>query len=677
MSYEGTSGPELIIQHTGQVFPIGLEAVTIGSQKDNVIILADPQVSAHHAAISRQAETGTCILEDLGSAGGTYVNEVRIEKPQILRHGDVIRMGNTIMDLKQESSPEGAMSGPPSPPPGFEESEPPSRSPVLAGILIALLAGFTIVCVIVLAALLLGRSKGTPDVIIQSPAPGAQLSAGNEIILQATASGAKDITRLELSVDGILAATTSNPDGTSSLTVSKPWTFATPGEHVLSAEAYTVSGKRSNPASVKVSIVAAGTRPTEAPTPAPGEPTRTSTPTPIFTDTPEPEDTATPPPTTLPPPQIEFFQASPPSIDAGGCTTLQWGMVHNATEASIEPGIGGVGTPGSQTVCPLETTTYLLTATGPGGTSEASTTVTVIGGLPDLAIDSVTFSPDPPVAGQDNEVQIAIQNVGIGAAGAFNWQWQAGSDALFDGRIYGLDAGGSSIVTLVWNPLAPYDNLSTEAIVDTDDEVLETDKRNNRYAAVIQVVAGIKEPETVTFKSEGALDGYRLNDGSGSNTQDILAGNGELVDPVGELVARGFMSFDLSSIPAGATVESAELRFYQKEIQGDPYTKLGNLLLEHVDYGASLDDSAYNTPAVESAMLDQQTTPGAWYILSDPTLASWIQSNIEVGRSRFQLRLQFRQETDGDNLEDWIAIQAGGGVLGSRNSPQLTITYVP
>ncbi len=673
MSYEGASGPKLIIQHTGQVFPIGREVVTIGRQEDNIIVLADPRVSAHHATLSRQAETGACILEDLDSTGGTFVNEVRIKKPQILRHGDVIRMGNTIMDLKQESSPGGDAAGPPPPPPGSGGSEPSSRGPVLAGILIALLAGFTIVCLIVLATLLLGRGKGTPDVIIQSPAPGTQISVGNEIILQATASGAKDITRLELSIDGILAAATSNPDGISSLTVSKVWTFATPGEHVISAKADTASGKRSSPASVKVSVVATGISATA--TPPPGE--QTSTPTPTFTPTPEPEDTAAPTPTTVPPPLIEFFQASPSAIDAGGCTTLQWGKVHNATEASIEPGIGGVGTPGSQTVCPLETTTYLLIATGPGGTSEASTTVTVIGGLPDLTIDSVTFFPDPPVAGQDTEVRIAIQNAGIGAAGAFNWQWQAGSDAVFDGRISGLDAGGSTLVSLIWNPLAPYDNLSTEALVDTDGEVVETDRGNNRYVAVVQVVEGIKEPETVTFRSEGALDGYRLNDGSGSNTQDILVGNGDLVDPVGELVARGFMSFDLSSIPTGATVERAELRFYQKEIQGDPYSKLGNLLLEHVDYGASLDDGAYNTPAIESAVLDQQKTPGAWYILSDPTLASWVQSNVQAGRSRFQLRLQFRQETDGDDLEDWIAIQAGGGALGSRESPQLTITFVP
>jgi hypothetical protein len=54
-----------------------------------------------------------------------------------------------------------------------------------------------------------------------------------------------------------------------------------------------------------------------------------------------------------------------------------------------------------------------------------------------------------------------------------------------------------------------------------------------------------------------------------------------------------------------------------------------------------------------------------------------VQSSLQSGRTRLQLRLQFRQETDGDGLEDWVSIEPGGGALGSRNSPQLTITYVP
>ena len=250
-------------------------------------------------------------------------------------------------------------------------------------------------------------------------------------------------------------------------------------------------------------------------------------------------------------------------------------------------------------------------------------------------------------------------------------------DSRLIAEVYGLGAGETNVVTLLWSPAQPYGSLTTEARVDVNDEIRETDEDNNRYTAVIEVVEPEGEPVTITLTSEGALDGYRLNDGTGSSAQDILVGNGEMVNPVGELVARGFMSFDLSDIPAGAAIESAELRFYQKEIEGSPYEKLGNLVLEHVDYGAILGDSAYNTPALDTAVLDIETSPGAWYILSDPTIVAWVQSSLETGISRQQFRLQFSQETDGDGQEDWIAFQSGGSILGSRQAPQLTITYIP
>jgi hypothetical protein len=374
---------------------------------------------------------------------------------------------------------------------------------------------------------------------------------------------------------------------------------------------------------------------------------------------------------------VEYFQVNPSSIDAGGCATLQWGQVTNATAVRIEPDLGAVGTPGSQIVCPIESTTYVMTTEGPGGETQASTTLTVVGGLPDLLVESIEFVPNPAVAGQDNQVQITIRNAGIGAAGAFNWQWQASSQEIFDGRIFGLTDGETTVETIVWRPQQPYDQLTTEARVDTGDEVREIDKSNNLLAAVVRVVEPPSEPETVVLKSVGTLDGYWLNDGTGSNDQDILVGNGEQVDPFGELVARGFLSFDVSSIPATATIEGVELRFFQKAVQGNPYDKLGNLVLEHVYYGSSLNDSAYDTPAFASADIAAQSLPGAWYILANPTVTSWAELNLAAGRPQFQLRLQFRRETDGDGAEDWISIVPGGGALGSRNQPQLTITYTP
>jgi hypothetical protein len=194
---------------------------------------------------------------------------------------------------------------------------------------------------------------------------------------------------------------------------------------------------------------------------------------------------------------------------------------------------------------------------------------------------------------------------------------------------------------------------------------------------VVEVLEAPSQAETITVRSEEALDGYRVSDGTGSTQNEIIVGNGEIPEGGSELVARGFLSFDIRGIPEGAVIDMVELRFYQKEIEGDPYSKLGSMALEHVIYGDSLESSAFDLPATASALLGSETSPGAWYILSDSTLANWLAGDISAGQSRFQLRLRFEQETDADGIEDWIAVTPGGGVLGSRNAPQLTITYTP
>jgi hypothetical protein len=344
-----------------------------------------------------------------------------------------------------------------------------------------------------------------------------------------------------------------------------------------------------------------------------------------------------------------------------------------AAEARIEPDVGGVATPGDTQVCPGETTVYVLKAAGLGGTTEASTTVTVIGGLPDLTVDSVVFAPQPPVEGQDTEVQITIRNVGVGPAGAFDWEWDAGPEGVFDGRIYGLKAGESHVAAVLWTPTASYASLATEARADVRDEVPESDEANNRLSANVQVLEAPAEPETITISSDGSLDGYRTNGGTGGQ-DDIYVGNNEVITGTEPLFARGFISFDLSEVPSGATIQSVELRFFQQQIEGAPYGKLGNLTLEHVIYG-SPDDAAFGIPAMASVQLAQQTTPGEWYVLSDSAFVSWIEADLTAGRTSTQLRLRFAVELDGDDEDDWIRVTPGGAL--QRNQPQLTVTYLP
>ena len=82
-----------------------------------------------------------------------------------------------------------------------------------------------------------------------------------------------------------------------------------------------------------------------------------------------------PPPPPPPPAPTASISANPSTVNAGQSTQLTW-QTDNAPDVSIE-GIGKVQASGSQTVTPTDSTTYRLTATGPGGTQEATTRVTV------------------------------------------------------------------------------------------------------------------------------------------------------------------------------------------------------------------------------------------------------------------------------------------------------------
>ncbi|NNL68319.1 MAG: FHA domain-containing protein [Myxococcales bacterium] len=81
---------------------------TIGRDPENTIRLLDERTSRHHAVI-RFAD-GAWTLKDLESANGTWVEEVRQDKPLRLRGGERIRMGNTVFmfEWRGELPPEPA-----------------------------------------------------------------------------------------------------------------------------------------------------------------------------------------------------------------------------------------------------------------------------------------------------------------------------------------------------------------------------------------------------------------------------------------------------------------------------------------------------------------------------------------------------------------------------------------
>lgn len=75
-------------------------------------------------------------------------------------------------------------------------------------------------------------------------------------------------------------------------------------------------------------------------------------------------------------PEINIFAAEPSTIERGQSSTLTW-SISNATDMSLNQGIGAVQSKGSRQVFPSSTTTYTLTANGPGGSDTRSVTVEV------------------------------------------------------------------------------------------------------------------------------------------------------------------------------------------------------------------------------------------------------------------------------------------------------------
>ena len=96
---------------------------------------------------------------------------------------------------------------------------------------------------------------------------------------------------------------------------------------------------------------------------------------------------------------INSFTAEPSTIEVGQSATLRW-SISNATDMSIDQGVGAVQSEGSKQVSPTATTTYTLTVHGPGGDDSKTATVAVTTPPP----------PPPPPTPQPTETSTEIIN---------------------------------------------------------------------------------------------------------------------------------------------------------------------------------------------------------------------------------------------------------------------------
>jgi pSer/pThr/pTyr-binding forkhead associated (FHA) protein len=95
--------PLFWLKHRGTTFPVPTGECVIGrSPSAASIVLVGERVSRQHAML--KIVDGQLMLEDLGSRNGTYVNGRRVAKPTMLRAGDVIAVGEEVLEVSTKAA---------------------------------------------------------------------------------------------------------------------------------------------------------------------------------------------------------------------------------------------------------------------------------------------------------------------------------------------------------------------------------------------------------------------------------------------------------------------------------------------------------------------------------------------------------------------------------------------
>jgi hypothetical protein len=183
-----------------------------------------------------------------------------------------------------------------------------------------------------------------------------------------------------------------------------------------------------------------------------------------------------------------------------------------------------------------------------------------------------------------------------------------------------------------------------------------------------------KERHTLEINSVPSMDGWVESDGSAhSDSGGPFTGDYEHTKPgVGH---RQFYSFSFSAIPDGALIVSASLELYQVNVWGSPFTDLGNVVVDHLDYGATLDGADYDATALTANIGTLSDNATEEYKSLDVTL--YVQADCTAARDYSQYRVRFSlQDNDDDGARDSVSFtDAEDSCCGTGNLPKLVVEY--
>lgn len=475
---------QLVEQGSGEVFPLGFEPVSIGRHVDNEIILADPQVSRHHAEIVMQG--GRWVISDLGSANGSYVNGQRIAGPQVLNHGDLVRVGQTQFQVEIAAAIASQDTLVEAVPVAVAAPAPATEARAWSGLVVALIAAAAIIAILLVIFVAWPLLRGDEDATAgASPTPPTTVVAAATSVESASPSPTTP-TKPTATAIATIAPPTPRPTAIPPTEAPPPATDTPAPKPVIGffradqetieqgqcvrlewgevekANRITLSNVGRVGSSGKIDVCLDTTKTYTLEATGAGGAVEESV-----------RITVQPPAG----PIIEYFRVIPSIVAPGSCAQLEWGQVENATSATIEPGIGGVGTPDQLEVCPSTTTTYRLIAQTDEGSTTAETTLLVSSGTESKPVISFfTANPASIQAGEcttldwgkvDYATSVTIDNNIGGVATPGSKEVCLGTATTF--LMVAEGAGGTTEyeleVSVSPGPLADLPNLVIESIL--------------------------------------------------------------------------------------------------------------------------------------------------------------------------------------------------------------------
>lgn len=329
-------------------------------------------------------------------------------------------------------------------------------------------------------------------------------------------------------------------------------------------------------------------------------------------------------------PVISYFTANPTGIFHGNSSEIRWEVL-NASTVTILPDIGEVSLTGNKTISPVNTTTYTLVASNEKGSVNTSIKITV----------SSAYTGFPTI----NSFAASPAIIAAGSSSTLGWNVSNATKVSISPGIGTVSSTGSITVTPSNTTNYTLTARNSTGQVSYNISVVVMSLPLSEYTVII---------EPVTNES-----GYIQSNGDAWPTL-IYAG-----DTTDNLAIQSFLSFNISSIPAGAIVQNVIVDFSDySSIEGTPFSDLGCIRAFVHNYG-TLDSGDYFI-GTQQDQLFQYCSTSQLSAYTSSKVKSALQSKI--GTSRFQMRLQFSgYETDGHNDDDLI-----------RWSPQnmkLIVTY--